>query len=88
MDKIKYVLTEEQKAKYAQQRRDKYAKDKTQLKTYHAKPIEERRKYYQENKSRILERVNDYNKKKKQIQEDKDKELERLRALVDELTKK
>lgn len=85
IEKPKYVISEEQKKRYAKQRRERYARDKIQLKKYHAKPIEEQQKYYQDNKEKINNRVKEWYHKKKQLEKSKDLELQILRELVIEL---
>ena len=85
IEKPKYVISAEQKERYAKQRRERYARDKIQLKKYHAKPIEERQKYYQDNKEKINNRVKEWYHKKKQLEKSKDLELQILRELVIEL---
>lgn len=83
--KAKYVISEEQKEKYAKQRRERYAREKTQLKKYHAIPKEERQKKYQENKEKINNRVKEWYKTKKELEKSKDLEIHYLRELVNEL---
>lgn len=83
--KVKYVISEEQKEKYAKQRRERYAREKIQLKKYHSKPKEERQKYYQENKEKIINRVKEWYRTKKDLEEKKDLEIHYLRELVNEL---
>ena len=85
IEKPKYVITEEQKQRYAKQRRERYARDKVQLKKYHSKPIEERQKYYQDNKEKINNRVRECYNTKKQLEKSKDLEIHYLRQLVNEL---
>ena len=83
--KAKYVISQEQKEKYAKQRRDRYARDKTQLKKYHSKSKEERQKYYQDNKEKINNRVKEWYRTKKELEAKKDLEIQHLRELVNEL---
>ena len=58
---------------------------KNQLKKYHAKPKEERQKFYQENKEKLSNRVKEWYKAKKELEEKKDLEIHYLRELVNEL---
>jgi hypothetical protein len=83
--KAKYVISEEQKERYAKQRRERYATEKTQLKKYHAKSKEERQQYYQDNKEKIIKRVKEWYKTKKEMEAKKDLEIDYLRELVNEL---
>ena len=83
--KAKYVISPEQKERYAKQRRERYASEKTQLKKYHSKPIEERQKYYQDNKEKINNRVKEWYRTKKELEAKKDLEIQHLRELVNEL---
>ena len=83
--KAKYVISQEQKEKYAKQRRDRYVRDKTQLKKYHSKSKEERQKYYQDNKEKINNRVKEWYRTKKELEAKKDLEIQHLRELVNEL---
>lgn len=83
--KPKYVISEEQKERYAKQRRERYAREKTQLKKYHAKTKEERQKYYQDNKEDIIRRVKEWYKAKKELEKSKDLEIQHLTELLNEL---
>ena len=81
----KYELSEEQREKYRQYQREQYKKNKTQLKKYHDKPIEQRKAEYQANREVILTRIRECYTTKRQLEKNKDLEIYYLRELVKEL---
>jgi hypothetical protein len=76
---------EEKKEKYREYQRERYKKNKFQLKIYYSKTKEERQQFYKENKTKLLNRVKECYKTKKQLEKSKDIEIFYLRELINEL---